>query len=434
MWPFSRTPEARPTWDRIPPTFASSPENPSTNLSNPAPWLYDALGGGSTFAGPSVSETSAMRSTAVYRSVALKAGVIASLPLKVYKRTSKGREEAVNHRLYPLLASDPNDLMSGFIWKELIVCTLMLKGNHYSAIERDNAARVVGLLPILGRTKPERVDGRNRYTTTFADGSQEALDQDDVIHVPGLGFDGIQGISPIQWAGRQPIGISLALEEFVGRVHSNGARPSGVLTLPPKISKEGIARLRAELDQLHSGSANAGRVLLADHESTWNQMQLSLEDAQTLESRRFQVADIARLFGVPPHMIGETDKTSSWGTGVEQQTIGFQVYNIEPELSRIEGELNRKLFTWPFYCEFNREALSAMDSKAQTELYSRSIQNATMTPNEVRRRRNLPDMEGGDQLYIQSATVPLAMAGKTTKAAPPAPEPREPELDTEAGE
>ncbi|MCF8533034.1 MAG: phage portal protein [Reyranella sp.] len=422
MWPLSRKPEA--PRDRIAPTLRNaSPENPSTNLSNPAAWLYDALGSGRSAAGPYVNETTAMRSTAVFRAVALKSGVIASLPLKVYKRTEKGREEAVKHRLYPLLADNPNDLMSGFIWKEIIVANLMLKGNHYSVIEYDNAARAVALLPHLGTTDVERIKGRNRYTFYFNDG-KEVLDQEDVLHVPGIGFDGVRGISPIQWAGRQTIGTSLALTEFVGRLHANGARPSGVYTMPPgKPEPGGFARLRAELDAMHSGSHNAGRILLADNGAKWEQMQLSLEDAQTLEAMRFQVADIGRLFGVPPHMLGATDKDSNWGTGLEQQTRGFQIYNLEPELSRIEGELNRKLFVHPYYCEFNRDAINAMDSKVQSELFASAFNNGRMTPNEIRRRLNLPSVDGpeGDKLFVQGAVIPLGDAGKVPRAAPPPP-------------
>lgn len=366
-----------------------------------------------------------MRNTAVFRSVALKSGVIASLPLQVFKRGPGGRELAESHRLYPLLHGEPNDLMSAFIWKEFIVANLMLAGNHYSVIEYDNATRVVSLLPVAPQqTTVERVNGRNRYTFRFKDG-QEILDQEDVVHVPGIGFDGVKGISPIQWAGRQPVGTAMALEEFVGRMHANSARPSGVFNVPKGITKEGLARLRAEFDSLYSGLRNSGKTVFADAESTWTPMQLTMADAQTLESRRFQVADIARLFGVPPHMIGETDKTSSWGTGVEQQTIGFQVYNLEPELSRIEGELNRKLFVAPYYCEFNREALSAMDAKTQSELYASAVINAGMTPNEIRKKRNLPSVgPEGDKLYVQGAVVPLDLAGTVQQGAA-APKPAE---------
>ena len=423
MWPFPSSTRRMAIHERVDPILAASLENPSTSIENPAAWLYEAMGALPSYAGPSVSETSAMRSTAVFRCVALKSGVIASLPLQIFKKTDKGREEAVNHRLYPLLHTEPNDLMSSFIWKELIVANLMLAGNHYSVMEYDNAARVVGLLPVLPQqTDVARVKGRNRYTFRFADGV-EVFDQEDVVHVPGIGFDGMKGISPIQWAGRQPIGTAFALDEFVGRMHANSARPSGVLEVPKGISPEALIRLRAELNSLYNGLRNTGATILADTGSKWTPMQISLADAQTLESRRFQVADIARLFGVPPHLVGETDSTTSWGTGIEQQTIGFQIYNLEPELSRIEGELNRKLFTWPYYCEFNREALAAMDAKTLAELYASAVNNAGMTPNEIRRRRNLPDVgPEGDKLYVQGAIVPLDRAGQQTPP-PAAPKP-----------
>lgn len=412
MWPFaSRRQEPA---QRVEPSFqAASLENPSTSLANPAAWLTEALGGGSSHAGPHVSETSAMRSTAVFRSVALKAGLIGGLPLVVYERTDAGRRPATAHRLYRLLHDEPNDMMSAFIWKELIGANLMLAGNHYSVIEYDQAARVLGLLPVQPQqVKVERVNRRARYTFTFADG-REILDQAEVIHVPGIGFDGLKGISPIAWAGRQPIGISLAMEESVGRLHANSMRPASTLTLPSGgMTPGGVKRLRAELEAMFAGVGNTGRTLLLDHGSQWNSMQMTMEDAETLESRRFQVADIARLFGVPPHMIGETDKQSSWGTGIEQQTIGFQKFNLDLELSRIEGELNRKLFEHPYYCEFNRDALNAMDAKTQSDLYASAVQNARMTPNEVRRLSNLPDQAGGDELYIQSATIPLRLAGQ----------------------
>lgn len=420
MWPFaSRRQEPA---QRVEPTLRNaSPENPSTSLNNPASWLSEALGGGASFAGPHVSETTAMRSTAVFRCVALKSGLIGGLPLVIYERTESGRAAAIAHPLYRLLHDEPNDLMSAFIWKELIGANLMLAGNHYSVIEYDQAARILGLLPVQPQqVTVERVKRRARYTFQFNDG-REVLDQDEVLHVPGIGFDGLKGISPISWAGRQPIGISLAMEESVGRLHSNSMRPASTLTLPAGgITPDGVKRLRAELEAMYAGVSNTGRTLLLDHGSQWSSMQMTMEDAETLESRRFQVADIARLFGVPPHMIGETDKASSWGTGIEQQTIGFQKFNLDLELSRIEGELNRKLFRHPFYCEFNRDALNAMDAKAQAELYASAIQHAGMTPNEVRRLRNLPDLPGGDELYIQSATVPLRMAGQVAPTASPA--------------
>lgn len=426
MWPF--TSGTRLVEKIEPRFFDSSPENPSTSLANPDEWLTALFGGGPTYAGPSVSETSAMRFSAVFACVSLKAGLIGNLPLMVYERTKDGRRLADDNRLYPLLHDDPNDLMTGFVWKELIGCDVLLTGNHYSVIEYDGAARVTGLLPLMPRqTTVERIKGRNRYTFQFADG-REVLDQEDVIHVAGIGFDGIRGLSPIAWAGRQPIGIALAMEEAVGRLHSNSIRPSGVVTFPPGIKEEAAKRMKARIEQFYSGVQNYAKTLYIDASAKWEQMQLSPEDAQTLESRRFQVSDICRIFGVPPHMIGETDKTTSWGTGIEQQTIGFLKFSLDKDLSRIEGELNRKLFRAPFYCEFNRDALNAMDAKTQAEVFASDLQNARRTPNEIRSKLNLKHVEGGDQLFVQSATVPISGAGQTPAAPAPKPAPTMPPM------
>jgi len=211
------------------------------------------------------------------------------------------------------------------------------------------------------------------------------------------------------------------MEESIGRLHANGMKPSVKVTSPPGMKPEAFRLFKAQIDAAYSGLGNAGKVLYLDNGAQADAWSISPEDAQVLENRRFQVADICRIFGIPPHMIGETDKTTSWGTGIEQQTIGFLRFSLAKDLSRIEGELNRKLFTGPFYCEFDRDALAAMDAKAQMELFASAIQNAGMTPNEIRRKRNLPDVEGGDQLFIQSATIPLSMAGKAQQQQPPKP-------------
>jgi HK97 family phage portal protein len=410
---------------------AASPENPSTNLANPDSWLLDAMGGGDTWAGVRVSEQSAMRSATVFRCVTLKSGVIAGLPLQVFQHTAGGRKLARDHRLYPLFQIEPNPVMSAFMWKEMIVADLMLTGNHYSRIERDNANRVVGLAPIQPQhVTPARVGRRNVYHVATRAGI-ETYDQSDIVHVPGCGFDGIRGISPIQWAGRQAIGLSLATMEFMGRTFSNGAHFTGIVTVPKGTGEEQFKRFKAQFGQRNIGLANAGGVFFGDDGTKFERLQMSLHDAQTLEAMKAGVVEIARMFGVPLHLIAETEKSTSWGTGIEQMTLGFQKFGLDPDLSRIEAELNRKLFKGTdFYCEFNRDALNAMDAKAQSELYAGAIQNAIMTPNEVRRLKNLPDDPAGDKLLIQGATVPLADAGEQPTSQPPErpapPDPRMP--------
>ncbi len=422
MWPFSRHSETAPQ-ARIEPVFNVSPENPSTSLANPASWLTDITGGGPSYAGPSVSATSAMRVTAVYRCVSLKAGIIATLPLQVFKRTDSGRELATSHRLYRLLHDEPNEMMSAFIWKEMISANLDMRGNHYSLIETDNANRIIGILPLdATAVEPVRIGGRVRYRY-IGRGFEEWFDSDKIIHVPGLGFDGIKGVSPIEYAARQAIGLGMAMEQHVGAMHKNGVNPSIAVEVGPKLSPDGMKRMRTEFNGLYAGSGNAGKAVFIENGSKIEPITMSLADAQTLENRRFQIADIARAFGVPLHILGETEKATSWGTGIEQLAIGFQKTTLDPILCRIEGELNRKVVSDPYYCEFNRNALNAMDAKTQSELFASGVMNAAYTPNEVRRRLNLPDMDGGDVLYIQSGTVPLTASGQQQQ---PSTEPLEP--------
>jgi HK97 family phage portal protein len=412
MWPFKRSNEPA---TRAEPNFKNaSPENPSTNLADPASWLVDMFGGGRTHAGPEVGERSAIRSTTVFRCVSLVSGIIASLPLPMYERTKDGRREAYENRLYPLLHDTPNDLMGSFVWRELMMSDLLMGGNHYSLIERDNANRVVGFMPMIRQTvTPYRRDGLTRYRVQV-DGGEIDLDQSDVIHIPGLSFDGLRGLSPIGVVGRQSIGLDLAMAEFIGRMHANGAKPSGVLEVAANISPANFQRLKAQFEQENAGVANAGKTIFVDKDSKWTAVQLSPEDAQTLESRRYQVADICRIFGVPPHMVGETDKTTSWGTGIEQQSLGFLRFTLEPWLKRIEDEFHRKLFPGnsKFYAEFDRDALLAMDSAASAALFASGIQNGWMKPAEVRHLKNLPAADGADQLFINSTMQPIAMAGK----------------------
>lgn len=423
MWPFSRKDAPDPTARIEPQIFNGSPENPSTSLSNPADWLISVMGGGPTLAGPVVNEQSAMRSTAVFSCVSLISGLLAWLPLYIYRRDATGRALAETHPLYPLLHDNPNDTMSGFIWRELIGVDLLLGGNHFSVIEYLGSGKVAGFYPVPRHavTIYKNKKGRLRYRIQLEDGVEE-IDQDDMLHVPGLGFDGIQGLSAISNA-RQAVGLGLAMEEAMARMHSNGVKPSGVVTAEDGFGADPVVALRrvkSQFEQAYAGLSNAGKTVFLDKGMKWSPMQISPADAETLAQRRFQIADIARAFGVPPFMIGETDKTTSWGSGLEQQTLGFLTFSLQRWLSRIEGELNRKLFaSSPFYVEFDREALLAMDASARGSYFASMIQNAGMKPNEVRRKLNLPDVDGGDQLFINSACVPLDKAGSNQTSPPP---------------
>jgi HK97 family phage portal protein len=409
-----------------PSVFAASPENPSTNLADPAQWLLDWSSGGQAGGfGPHVSERSAMCCSAIFRSVSLISGVAAGLPLKIYKRTAEGgRDEAPDHRLAQLfsVAPFPGRPMTSFVWRELWMVNELLWGNHYSIIRYDGAARIVGFEAVMPwDVEVYRVNNRNQYRCTLRDstlgGSDgngavriEWHDQDDVLHIPGPGFNGVVGLSRIRAYARNAVALSLVMEEQTGRVHENAARPSGLVSLDPKvkISPAGFARFKAQFNDNHAGRSNAGRVIFGDGDTKYTPFQMSQEDLNTLEFRRFQVADISRFYGVPLHLLNETDKSTSWGSGLSEQTLAFLIYTIDPDLSRIEAELNYKLFFGTdYFAEFDRDALMAMDPLKAAQVAQTEISTGTLLINEFRRKKNRQPVAGGDRALINSTNVPL---------------------------
>ncbi len=411
-WLFGQKPEDA----RQEPVFSASLENPNTPITSSE--LAYLSGGAPTMAGPQVSEATSIRCVDVFRCVSVLSGMIASLRMNVYRTVDGKRELATNHRLYPILRTQPNEYMSAFNWKELMTTTILLWGNHYSRIEYDLSGRVVGLLPLLpGAVEPEMSEaGVLRYKVRVKNG-YEYLPSDEVIHVPGVGFDGVRGISVISAVGRQAIGTSLAMEEFTARLHSNGVRPSGIGKVKEGISPAAFLRMKEQFDNQYSGTSNAGQTLWVDEGTEWQPMQLSPQDAQTIEARRLSTPQICNIFGVPAMLLNENANMTAWGSGIEQIMLGFLMTTINPMLERIESELNRKLFMGtPFDVEFDREGLIVLDAKAKSELFSKLINSALLTPNEGRRKMNLPDMDNGDKLYIQGATVPLDLAGANLAA------------------
>lgn len=406
LWPFSQTKLAR-----IEPTFEASIEDPNTPITQQE--LAVILSGGPTMAGPFVGEATSIRCVDVFRCVSILSGLIASLKINLYTWEGDKRVVATQHRLYPLLRMQPNEFMSSFVWRELIIVTLLLWGNHYSRIVYDNAGRVVGFVPIPPWivTVERRQNGTIRYAVRTKDGV-EYYPAEDMLHIPGLGFDGLQGLPVITAVGRQAIGTSLAMEEFTARLHANGVRPSGIGEAKEGMAPASFARMKETFDRLYSGVGNAGATIWVDAGTKWTPMQLSPKDAETLLARRFSTTQICNLFGVPAMLLNENADMTAWGSGIEQIMLGFLMTTINPWLERIESEINRKLFMKSnFEAEFDRDGLIVLDSKAKSELFSRLLTTAMMTPNEGRRRLNLPDMENGDQLFIQDAMVPIEMAG-----------------------
>lgn len=424
------------------PTLPARPRN-AVGLNTPG-WLESAGDGELTAFlrgsadngsfGPHITETSSMRVSAVYACVTLAAGMVSSAPLGVYSETpEKGRVLAFGNRLNRLLslAPYPGRPMTSSTWRYLWVTHVWLWGNHFSIIRFDGAGRVYGFEPV----DPWRVDivrnpdGSNTYIVNHPNATREAVPQDEMLHFSGPSFDGIRGVSRIAMFARDAVALAAVMEEQTGRVHENASRPSGMLTLPPTITPAGKRRIEADWNDRQAGRVNAGRVLFADKDSQYTPFQMSSEDLNTIEARRYQTSDICRFFLTPPHMIGEAANTSAWGTGIEQLTLGYRQSTIHPLLVDFEQELQIKLFTpaSDYYPMFDRAALIVMDAKTQADVAQTEIQSGVRTINERRSQLNLPasTVDGANEPLVNATMIPLSRAMNpptppATSATPPA--------------
>jgi len=361
--------------------------------------LSDLFGVETNSAGVAINETSAMKTTAVFACVQLISGAIGSLPVNVFTLTDNGREENNSHPVYKLLHSEPNPMVSAITYWETVVSQMLLSGNSYSIIGRRGATPNALTLLNPKQVYPFKKDGRLLYDVLFDEGRRVVFDQDDILHIPGIGWDGLKGFSVISYAA-QTIGITIAAEEHSGKFFSNGAVPGGIIKFDKKMNREQIELILEYWNKKHAGSGNSHTPGVLTEGGDFQEISMNAVDSQLIESRRFQIADIARVFQVPPHMIGETEKSTSWGTGIEQQGIGFVTYNLRRYLKRIEQEINRKLFRNDgSFAKFNVAALLRGDTKARHESYQIALggnqQPGWMTINEVRKLENLtPDPEG----------------------------------------
>ncbi|MBL35919.1 MAG: phage portal protein [Oceanospirillaceae bacterium] len=375
-----------------------------------------------TSAAVAVTSESAKRSAAVYACARLIAGAIALLPLPIYERRN-GSREAIDHDYWWMLNESPYPTITACSWWEWMGSSLLMRGDGITQILRNRAGVPTGFMPLPREcVQPEVRDGRLAYF--IYDGTKPyGLDQDDVLHFPGYGFDGVRGESVIRYAARQAVGTALAADQYSGEFFANGMNPSVTITYPQGVAPttEQQAELRNQFDERYVGQGKRHRPLLLVNGGKAEAVSLSAEDAQLLETRKFQVIEIARAFGVPPHMIGETSASTSWGSGIEQMSIGFVRYTLGPHLRRIEQELNRKL--WPrsgkYFTEYNREGLLAGDSKTEAEVLGKGLggpgAQGWMTVNELRRIKNLPPIEGGDKVVFQTQK---AAKNETSPAVP----------------
>ncbi len=350
-------------------------------------------------AGTSVTPEGSLQCSAVYAAVRVLAESVASLPCLVYRRLDAGgKERSPGHAYYNLLHDRPNSWQTAFEFWEMVVTHLCLRGNVYIYKNKNGAGQVRELLPIY----PDRVvveqdpQWNIYYTISSSDGRIiGTFLQQDILHIRGISLDGIVGLNPIAYH-RNAIGLAMETEQYGSRYFKNNARPSGVLKHPNKLSEEAQQRLKEAWNQAHSGN-NQRNTAILEEGMEWQQLSLSNEDGQFLDTRRFQIEEVARIFRVPAVLLQHADKTSTYASS-EQFFLSFTKYTLMPWLRRIESALNTHLFgnNSKHFAEFLIDALERADAKTRAEFYASALQNEWMTGNEVRERENLNRVEGLD--------------------------------------
>lgn len=378
---------------------------------------------GNSTSGKRVNERSAMQMTAVYSCVRILSEAVAGLPLHFYRYTDGGsKEKAVEHPLYFLLHDEPNPEMTSFVFRETLMTHLLLWGNAYAQIIRNGKGEVMALYPLMPDRMTVDRDEKGRiyyeYNTSSDDaptmkGSTVKLSPSDVLHIPGLGFDGLVGYSPIAMA-KNAIGMAIACEEYGAKFFANGAQPSGVLEHPGTLKDPG--RVRESWQQTFGGSRNANKVAVLEEGMKYTPISISPEQAQFLETRKFQINEIARIFRVPPHMVGDLEKSSF--SNIEQQSLEFVKYTLDPWVSRWEQSMVRSLLTADekkrYFIKFNVDGLLRGDYQSRMNGYATARQNGWMSANDIRELENLdriPEELGGNLYLINGNMTKLQDAG-----------------------
>ncbi len=378
--------------------------------------------GGST-SGKTVTERSAMQMTAVYSCVRILAEAIAGLPLQLYRYTDSGsKEKAIDHPLYPILHDEPNPEMTSFIFRETLMTHLLLWGNAYAQIMRNGKGEVVALYPLMPNRMTVDRDEHGRLSYAYLKQSDDGSDRKegtviltpyDVLHIPGLDFDGLVGYSPIAMA-RNALGLTMSSEEYGSKFFEHGATPSGVLEHPGVIKNP--ERLRDSWQSTFGGSGNANKVAVLEEGMKYTPISISPEQAQFLETRKFQIDEIAGIFRVPPHMVGDLEKSSF--SNIEQQSLEFVKYTLDPWVCRWEQAMNRSLLNESekknYFVKFNVDGLLRGDYESRMNGYAVGRQNGWLSANDIRELENMdriPKEEGGDLYLINGNMLPLRDAG-----------------------
>ncbi len=381
-------------------------------------------------AGVRVSPDEAMKVSAVYRCVSILANVLAMFPKGMFERLERGRREAPDHPLDPIISFKPNNRQSAYeFWRQMCY-NLALRQNAYAQIVpgapgRGWVGQLIPLHPDRVRGPEELPSGRLRYEYTKPDGQKvQLISGTDIWVLQGLSSDGLRGLSMIDVA-HDSIGVSLAAERHAARFFERGVKPTGVLESAKAYTRETAEEMGDSFGRRYGGEQGTGKVPVLWDGVTFKPLSMTLKDAEFLDSRKFSVAEIARWFGVPPHMVGDVERSTSWGTGIEQQGLHFLIYSLLPWIELLEQSIRFTLVVQPerFYPKFNVNSILRMDATTQANVFATLIDKGVLNPNECRELLERNPREGGDE-YVNPAEKPAA----------PAPRMPEPEPDEEEDE
>jgi HK97 family phage portal protein len=407
----------------------SSPENPSYPLTSAT--LVELFAGGKTNSGVYVSEASAHKVIAVYRAWSLLGGTIGSLPLQAFRGEAPGGERWAGDEAGLLAYPGGRDPVTGIatpgtpaavLFYETLVVHLLSWGNAYVVrVPNEARSRTVALDLLM----PHQVQPRWVRKTAANPAGKEFVVMDgegvstatprDVIHIRAMGHSLLQGLSPIG-AARQALGLAVAAEEYGARLFGSGSLMAGILQTDQKLSGSDAEALKDRWRAKMAGLAHAHEVAVLDSGAKWQPVGIPPEDSQFIESRKFQITEIARLYGIPPHMLGDVERSTSWGTGIEQQGISFNIFTLRPWLSRVEQALSNELLPRGVNCRFNVSELLRGDVKTRYEAYRMGIEAGFLMPADARAQEGLPFVEGSDQLMF-----PMNYGSLTNVANPPVP-------------
>lgn len=381
--------------------------------SNPSSDVISVFGAGfGTASGKTITETTAFNFSGVYASIRILAETISSLPLCLFKRLERGKEKQTGNPLNNILQKKPNPEMTAMTYRELMMVHLAGWGNSYSNIERNGAGRIIALWPLRpDKTTPKRVDGELVFEVTLSSGQKKTLPRDEVLHIPGMGFNGLVGFSPLKMV-REAIGLGLAAEDFGSRFFANDARPGIVLKHPGTLKEGGQDNIRRSWNEIHGGLENKHRIAILEEGMDLQTIGIPPEDAQYLGLREFQIIELARIYRVPPHMLA--DLTRATFSNIEEQGLNFTTFTMTPWFVRTEQSYDMQLLEDDqqndFFWKHNENALLRGNIESRFKAYSTGFNIGTFSINDVLELEDRNAVANGDTRFVPLNMIPLDQA------------------------